>query len=551
MFIQGQLIELEALRVELQRAFCPAFGLPLDIAEMLTPLDQPQDGDPRLVAPPPDLEDIYHPKLLDYQWRRLLHVVRNPVQELTTSNGLRAVQLLSQTVLLFLPNGLLHAWIWDIDQRQGMHLKRASHDAVALFGRYLEHDWLERLAEFATHEIRYHVSYDEFRAYAYAQWTFETFSNVLEQHADLNWMRTRIRHRLALDPKISGIAAQTIASLELPGSLAVSQYNSSWRRFAVLKDVRRDSPQLVGLYALMCTHSAFPENGEPVQRLKGFLKSRGLTQSGWTMVLNFTLDEFDAVHEFYAGSLQEGILDYLLILDRLGLHKDRPRWLIEAIFRAHGAIPNPRGDLRVNFENQGYMQLAAHLVRLHQKGQMPDIDDHQDDVNVVLEWLNTVQRPLTRTQKRAGWAWLVNRAKEWAVGKYLLELSESNRWPVPFKTLKVGPYVLRSLASSHDLWVEGQTMRHCIANYSSECASGQSLVVSVSTPEKAIATAEYRMNGEVWCLHTALGPRNSPLLPKIEYALRAAAQKFGQISSNRFMSVQPGEKNESNNNHGR
>ena len=548
MLIQGQTIDLEALRVELQTKFYPEFGIGLDIAAMIHPLESPQDGDPRLVAPPPELQDIYHPKLMDYQWRRLVNVVRNPVQVLTTSDGFRALQVLSQTVLLFLPNGLLHAWVWDQDPQRGMQLKRASHDAVALMGRYFEDDWFIRLTELATHEIRTHVSFDAHRAYAYAQWTFDVFGKVLAQHADLPWMRSRIKHLMALDPKITEIANQTISSFELPGSLAVSQYNAALRRFAVLNDVGRDSAQLVGLYALMCTHPHFAVNGEPVQRLKHFLKSKGLTQSGWTMVLKLSCSDFDVVRDFYTGSLQHAVVDYLLILDGLGLHEQQPRGLIESVFRAHGAISSEQESLNTLFASQGYLKLAAHVARLHTCGQIQRGDGQIDDIKVVLDWLNTVQKPLTRAQKQGGWSWLLSRAKEWQIDEYLSELAHSNRWSVPFTTLKVGPYVLRALASSHDLLVEGRTMRHCVGSYSSLCASGNSLIVSVSTTAKAVATAQYRKSGDRWCLHSALGPRNTPLQPKIEYALRAAAQKFGPVSFNPIKSVQPGEINESNHN---
>lgn len=548
MIINGQTIDLEALRVELQTKFYPAFGIGLDIAAMIHPLESPQDGDPRLVAPPPELQDIYHPKLMDCQWRRLVNVVRNPVQVLITSDGFRALQVLSQTVLLFLPNGLLHVWVWDQDPQRGMQLKRTSHDAVALMGRYFEDDWLTRLTEFATNEIRSHVCFDESRAYAYAQWTFDVFGKVLTLHADLPWMRSRIRHLIALDPEITAIANQTISSFELPGSLAVSQYNAAHRRFDVLNDLRRDSPQLVGLYALMCTHPHFAQNGEPVQQLKHFLKSKGLTQSGWTMVLKLSCSDFDVVRDFYTGSLQCAILDYLLILDGLGLHATQPRVLIESVFRAGGAIPNEQTIHCSLFESQGYLKLATHVVRLYFCGQIQGGDGLKDDISVVLEWLSTVRKPLTRSQKQGGWSWLLSRAKEWQIDEYLSELSQSNRWSVPFTTLKVGPYILRALATAHDLWIEGKTMRHCVGSYASHCASGESLLVSVSTAARSIATAQYRKGGDLWYLDTALGPRNTPLQASVVYALRNAVQKFGSIRSNLFLSVQPGERNESNKN---
>jgi hypothetical protein len=238
----------------------------------------------------------------------------------------------------------------------------------------------------------------------------------------------------------------------------------------------------------------------------------------------------------------------LLILDGLGLHEQQPGGLIESVFRAHGAISREQESLKTLFASQGYLKLAAHVARLHTCGQIQRGDGQIGDINLVLEWLNTVRKPLTRAQKQGGWSWLLRRAKEWQIDEYLSELAQSNRWSVPFTTLKVGPYVLRALASSHELWLEGNTMRHCVGSYSSHCASGDALIVSVSTTVKAVATAEFRKSGDGWCLHSALGPRNTPLHPKIEYALRAAAQKFGPVSFNPIKPVQPGEKNESSHN---
>lgn len=141
MVIDGININLEEIRCELERRFFPSFGMPLDIATMMMPLESPQNGDPRIVAPPPEFQDIYNAPLLSAQWDRLIALVREPVKEINSRQGYRAVQVLGQTVLLFLPNGLLHAWVWDSNRERGMHLRRLPHDAVALSGLYFDQDY--------------------------------------------------------------------------------------------------------------------------------------------------------------------------------------------------------------------------------------------------------------------------------------------------------------------------------------------------------------------------------------------------------------------------
>lgn len=411
MVIDGININLEEIRCELERRFFPSFGMPLDIATMIMPLESPPDGDPRIVAPPPEFTDIYNAPLLSAQWDRLIALVREPVKEIYSRQGYRAVQVLGQTVLLFLPNGLLHAWVWDSNWERGMHLRRLPHDAVALSGLYFETDWLLRLAELAVLEIRTHVCFDEWRAYAYGAWTFELFRKVLAEHADISWMRQRIRHSLALDAQVTELAQQTISPLGMRESVTVAQHNHVRRQFVVLMDVWRESPQLIGLYEAICAHADFPQNGEPVQRLKRFLKARGSTQRGWSMVLSLTVADLDPIYDTYTGDLQSAVRDYVLLLDALGLHGARPTWLISAILRGNGPVPIVNGELKAQFAVHGYLSFASHVVRLYLDGSDAPSQDCLQELKLVMEWLSTLRRPQTRSQKQGGWTLLLRKAR--------------------------------------------------------------------------------------------------------------------------------------------
>lgn len=534
MMINGINIDMEKVRCELERRFFPSFGMPLDIATMVLPLDPPQDGDPRLFAPPPELQDIYNPRLIDSQWKRLIDTVRDPVKEIRSAQGYRALQILGQTVLLQLPNGLLHAWVWDSNRERGMHLKRLSHDAVALSGQFFDNDWLLRLADLANLEIRCHVSFDEMRACAYGAWTFEIFGKVLSEHADLAWMRTRIQHRLALDPAIAGLASRTIAPIESPGCVTVGQYNHVWRRLAVLKDVRRDDPQLVGIYAALCSHEKFPENGEPIQRLKQFLKAQGLTQRGWNLVLSLTAADLAPLYEIYVGNLPQALLDYVLVLDTLGFHDKRPSWFVVSVLSGCGGIPNANGALRREFVERNFLAHASHVVRafFDEKGYPCESKKHE--VTLVLDWLINNPKRLTRTQRQGGWEWLLRKAREWEAYEAKLASAQDECWQVPVKTLQIGSLHLRAITTTHDLWAEGKAMSHCVGSYAPRCLSGESLVFSVWMTGRHIATAEYRLCEQAWCLHSALGPRNSILAPKIQFWLRSAASKINHEIPPRF-----------------
>jgi len=545
MVIDGMNIDMEEIRCELERRFYPTFGLPLDIARMVVQPEPPQDGDPRIFAPPPDLQDIYNPWLMDYQWERLIDLVRDPVKEICTSQGYRAVQMLGQTVLLFLPNGLLHAWVWDSTQERGMHLKRTSHDAVALSGHYFENDWLLRLTELATLEIRSYVCFDELRACAYGAWCFELFAKVLAEHADLVWMRRRIQHTLALDTQLVGLVQETISPLGMPGTTTVSQYNHVWRRYAVLKDVRRESPQLIGLYEVLCTHLEFPDDGEPVQRLKRFLKAQGLTQRGWNMVLSLTASDIAPIYDVYEGVLLSAVLDYVLILDAMGFHPARPQWLVRAILSGNGGVPNCNGGQRRNFSEQGYLVYASHVVRLYFEEKDAPKEEQAQDLKLVLEWLSSIRQPLTRTQKQGGWSWILRKAKEWNAAEVLLAQAQYKHWPIPCRTLQAGPLVLHAISNDHDLVSEGKAMSHCVGSYTAQCSSGESLVFSVFEAGKHIATAEYHSSEQGWRLNSARGPRNRVLSTTVQATLSRAALNIGPLKPEDVLLNQSGDKYES------
>jgi hypothetical protein len=101
---------------------------------------------------------------------------------------------------------------------------------------------------------------------------------------------------------------------------------------------------------------------------------------------------------------------------------------------------------------------------------------------VVVDWLSTLLKPLTRTQKRGGWLWLLRKAREWKTGEDLRAQAQYGHWPTPFRTQQAGPLLLRGISDAHSLWAEGKAMSHCVGNYAAQCASGESLVCSVLIP---------------------------------------------------------------------
>ena len=258
----------DALRQELQQAFMPAFGIPMDIAVLVTDAsDWVQDGHRILEKIPASLVNISARNVMQYHWSRLLCQVRQPVKTIQLGCGLRAVQVLGRNVFVFFPNGCIAGYTWEFRWGIGATLVANSAGSIALDGSYYVKAWLDDLAELAKYEIAQHSGAETLDAQAFAQWQFDMFARKLKAEADLNWMRIRIVQELQLEPSVAALARATISPFGFSGSMTVQQYNLVQRNKAEFDQVLLDSPNVYPLYALCSTCPSFPKSGEPMTNL--------------------------------------------------------------------------------------------------------------------------------------------------------------------------------------------------------------------------------------------------------------------------------------------
>ena len=265
------------------------------------------------------------------------------------------------------------------------------------------------------------------------------------------------------------------------------------------------------------------------------------------MVLSLTVDDLALMYDTYAGDLQSAVLDYVLLLDALGLHGVRPTRLISAILRGHGPVPIDSGALKAQFAVHGYLSFASHVVRLYLDGSDAPTLDNLQEIKLVMEWFSTLRRPLTRSQKQGRRTLLLRKAHAWEEGEFLRVQSQYEHWPIPFHTLQAGQLTPRGISNASDIGLEGKTMRHCVASYVRQCVAGESLIFSVLQAGKHIATAEYQRGAHDWILHCALGPGNSTLPPTVQLSLsNSASLKIVLLKPETILLTQSGEKCENN-----
>ena len=188
---------LEHLRKALERNFCPPFGVALDIAEMLQPIDCEEDDSFINAEPPDTMLGIYKPNLISYQCRRLLGVARNPVAVSKDYKDSLSFQILGQLVINRDIIRGMKTWRWSFNGQQGMVLKETPNKIVNTLLISNNLIWLKRLMLFMYYENLFHVCQEPKLAQAYTSWTYILFKKHLARHADLDWMNIRIRNDLA------------------------------------------------------------------------------------------------------------------------------------------------------------------------------------------------------------------------------------------------------------------------------------------------------------------------------------------------------------------
>lgn len=98
--------------------------------------------------------------------------------------------------------------------------------------------------------------------------------------------------------------------------------------------------------------------------------------------------------------------------------------------------------------------------------------------------------------------------------------------PLP-ETVDEGGFTFTALKSGLDLFLEGQAMRHCAANYVREVMLGGTRIYSIRQGEDRVATMELHPRGEQFVMAQLKGPCNSqPKKP-----VRSAAEAFLQASN--------------------
>jgi hypothetical protein len=457
-------------------------------------------------APAAHLAHLHVPEIVASLWQRLMAAVRTP-SRVFDRDGQRVVLVVGIAAVRRQSDGALHVDVWrECDGR--LQWVASDPRTVVLQTMPAAWVWLDLISNAVTFELRWHlcrcgVAFDDADLRVYAHDLFAYFRRHLVRHADLRQMRRRVAAALALDPDAVRIARRIIDVAPGSGPGRLSAYNLVVRHLEACRLLERELPQAVPLYAAFVERGDFPRMAQPAQALRQFLRDQGLGRCTWRLLVKAGPRLMLPLRDFYVGDTGVAMLDYLRILQALGLRRELPSWATWAILsRVANPASRHQGHLR---ELHRAAALFGHALRSCIALQPAPVGEFAS----VLEWLASERPRLDKMQYRAGWPWLVSRTMDWMALRRKEIEAQAASWSTPFVSMPMGARELVALRTVRDLWDEARAMHHCIDDYADHCARGDALVVSVrSGSGRRSATALYKRQGQRWSLAQVRGVAN-------------------------------------------
>ena len=476
------------------------------------------------LQPPSALAHLHRPARLLAIWEQIMALLRSPVATCRLPDGNMAFNILGSAVIVRGDTGELRPYLWWQASLDHPELDEPAHAMVVLHGMPWRWIWLDKLLGLAQMEYQAELEFLHFEftpeeLRAYFTWVSRIFRQRITRHADMRQVRRRIANALQLDDTALRRAFCGVPHGRLQVYVSVLDYNQALRLQSQLDQLEIDAPHLLPLYMVLGTAYRFPEDGEPVQRLKTYLLAQGFKERDWRYIVKCNRRLMLPMRYVYdGGNTVAEILDYLRIMCALELREQLPEPLANTLFAAWG---NPAQRSDSFWETYCVHRCYPHIMQLAvARYGTVDFDVLQTELLLIIRWAWDIGLRLTKEQRQQGWLWLLRMARDHLAMLDAKERGASLTWSVPAQTHTIGAYQLRFLTSSYDLWEEAKAMRHCVNSYVEKCRTTNDRIASVTRNQRRIATAMFDWSGDELKLTQIAGKANQPVPVAISNTLR-------------------------------
>ena len=456
--------------------------------------------------PQQHLVALHRPMLVGQLLDRVMDAVRDPVHRCQV-DGRPGLIVLGLAVLLPSSDGLLQGWAWAVQNGRlalqpippgnlvvhpcpaGLQWLR---NAVQLFGLEL----VERLRREPGSSFDPQASSPLIGEYLAALQAW--LARQLRRHADLRAMRRKVARALSLDPATLALARRIHRNAEhADHTVTDASWNVAVRHRGALEQVRRELPQVLSLYCALLASGELPEHPpiDAISVLRRHLLAAGVWPSTWRLLTRSSSRMLLAVRSFYCGSHGPAMINHLLVLQAFGLAHEPPAEIIDSIWSREGH-PDRRWPEYGSQLGGRRAPALGHAIRCYaarrERTAAGDRAQLTTSMHDVIAWIAQSRPRITKSQRRAGWGWMVAQADRWKSVSLAEQAHGSACWPVP-EDIVDGPFQLHALGSFAELMAEGLNMHHCVFEHRFECSSGRAIAVSIRrcSDDRRVATALY------------------------------------------------------------
>ncbi len=479
----------------------------IDFSDMT--LDAPANSWCVLGSPPKHLLPVHSPVLIKAWHERLVHAFVQPTQ-VENHKGHRRVQVLGNAIFDVDARGQVHLWSWTFNERDLPALEQFPDRSVVAVGVPYQNLWMGNYRAGVLRSLVARFPAQARLCQDYVDWASQALLALCWTEEVQEQVRAQIATALALDAQLLEIASQIQLSTRQRTPVRLEHYNHVQAHQQHYLQLQQESPQFIALHALLSDD--LHRSMELTASMRYSLRKRGLGAAVWRLLsrvgtrwINEYLPYFDQEREpLYACAIE-----ILQMATAFGTKDLPPGEVLHALFQLGG---NPNGP-SVNFVNRvdDQFALCKRLGAIMAQADDATMEVIKAQAMAIFQWgsdhAEAVPDAIMRRLTLKG---ILRKVK----AQSLLDQKRHESgptWSVPYRLTFDDPSISAViLNSSLAIWQEGQLMRHCAEMFSSRCAKGELLMVSLRHSEQnhPLATVSFLMNQDRVQVHKFSGFAN-------------------------------------------
>lgn len=295
-----------------------------------------------------------------------------------------------------------------------------------------------------------------------------------------------------------------------------------------LSRVYLQSPSVAPLVTELLLDGLISAKGDLVREAKRALFDVGVSDQTWRLLAHGSERFFWQVCHMSCERPAKTAIAWCQILTAGQATWEPPPAFVEALF----ASAPQRRDGKRKIDQAWWTERDLPILRgsfregeaRHMAGKLKAFVNRE--MHEVDAWWRSERPVLDSNQQKAGWQWLLHRARAWRSAQERKHEGASQVYRAPLDEYTSGALTAKALRTSYELWLESVAMHNCVDDYAEIMGADDHVLYSVRdrSSGRRMATVELRWEGDKWSVEQIASFANRPAsLPVKIFAENLAA----------------------------